>query len=107
MTPRLGRFPHSARGHVLVGLKRRTPEWTSDGFFASQKGKLLVVRYSGGDDIVALTVDASGNVPAGGQSPVAGATAFGDPLDLAADPVTGRIYVTEHGGRKVTLLRPQ
>ena len=35
-----------------------------------------------------------------------GATGFADPLDLVADPATGRVYVTEHGGRKITLLRP-
>ena len=44
-------------------------EWTSNGFFASQKGKLLVVRYSGGDDIVALTLDRQQERPGRGPDP--------------------------------------
>jgi hypothetical protein len=79
--------------------------WTSTGFFASEQGKLLVIRYSVGDDIRSLTLDpVTKNVTA--EQAITGATAFDDPLDLVADPATGRIYVTEHGGRKVTLLRP-
>jgi Bacterial Ig-like domain/Glucose / Sorbosone dehydrogenase len=80
-------------------------EWTSSDFFASEEGKLLVIRYSVGDDIRSLTLDpVTKNVTA--EQAVTGATAFDDPLDLVADPATGRIYVTEHGGRKITLLRP-
>jgi hypothetical protein len=82
-------------------------EWTSDTVFPNIKGKLLVARYSGGDDIVFLTIDPVTKNVTAGESGFPGTTGFADPLDLAADPVSGRIYVAEHAGQKITLLRPQ
>ena len=32
---------------------------------------------------------------------------FQDPLDLCQDPATGRIYVAEYKGQKLTLVRPR
>jgi hypothetical protein len=68
-------------------------------------GRLLVERYSGGDDIVAIQLDAAGNV-AGVQSGLAGMTHFVDPLDLVQDPNNGNLYVSEDGAKRITLLRP-
>jgi regulation of enolase protein 1 (concanavalin A-like superfamily) len=82
-------------------------EWKSDSFFPAMKGKLLVIRYSGGDDIIVLTINPVTKNISGSQTGIPGASGFDDPLDLAADPASGRIYVTEHGGRKITLLRPR
>ena len=82
-------------------------EWTSSSFFPGQQGRLLVIRYSVGDDIRSLTIDpVTKNVTLEEAVTITGGTAFDDPLDLVADPATGRIYVSEHGGRKITLLRP-
>jgi hypothetical protein len=82
-------------------------EWTSNSFFSAEQGKLLVIRYSGGDDIIVLTLDPTTKNVQSAQTGIPGAGGFADPLDLVADPATGRVYVTEHAGSgKITLLRP-
>ena len=92
-------------------------EYRSNAAFGGAlKGKLLVVQYSGGDNIVVLTRDASGKITQA-QGNLPGMTNFSDPLDLIEDPLTGNIYVAEHGGdvdgsgeptgQRLTLLRPR
>ena len=97
------------RGAAYVFGKNYSPngviEYKSDAFNGLLKGKLLVVRYSGGDDIVAMDVQADGSVT-GMQAGFAGLGGLVDPLDLVADNVTGNIYVSEYGANKITLLRP-
>jgi glucose/arabinose dehydrogenase len=80
-------------------------EYKGNAFSNTLDGKLMVVRYSGGDDIVILTPDKNGNIVAT-EKGVSGLSGFEDPLDLIEDPKTGFIYVAEHGGEKVTLLKP-
>ncbi|MEO6436719.1 MAG: Ig-like domain-containing protein, partial [Tepidisphaeraceae bacterium] len=80
-------------------------EYRSDKFGGALQGKLLVVRYSGGDDIIVLSRDSQGNV-VGSQTGLIGLTGFVDPLDLIEDPTNGNIYVAELGGRRLSLLRP-
>jgi fibronectin type 3 domain-containing protein len=82
-----------------------TIEWKSD-VFASMKGKLLIIRFSGGDDIIVLTLDPTTKNVASVQTGITGFGGFADPLDLVANPATGHIYVTEHAADKITLLRP-
>jgi len=65
-------------------------EYQSSG---EHQGKLLVVRYSRYDDILAVELDSSGNVI--GESPIVESGSFTDPLDLVEDPDTGYLYVTE------------
>lgn len=80
--------------------------------FPELQGKLLVVQYSTGDNIVALSFDGSGNV-SGEKTPVVGG--FPDPLDITEDPSTGFLYVSSYdetgrspnGRAGITLLRPQ
>ncbi|HMO26115.1 MAG TPA: choice-of-anchor D domain-containing protein, partial [Tepidisphaeraceae bacterium] len=81
-------------------------EYTYAGSFGGAlAGKILVTRYSGGDDILVLDPRANGTI-AGSQSGIAGFTGFVDPLDLAVDPLRGNIYVAEFGANRITLLRP-
>ena len=80
-------------------------EFRGTAFNGALNGALLVARYSGGDDIVMVKLDAAGNV-AGVQSGAAGLTHFVDPLDIAQDPTSGFVYVSEDGSRRITLLRP-
>ncbi|MGB7160736.1 MAG: Ig-like domain-containing protein [Tepidisphaeraceae bacterium] len=81
-------------------------EYKSAAFNGQLRGKLLVTRYSGGDDVIILTPGAGGNI-AESVSGVSGLGGFIDPLDLLEDPRTGNLYVAEFGGQKLTLLRPR
>ncbi len=80
-------------------------EYQSNSFKSRLKGKILVTRYSGGDDIIALSLDSQGRV-SGSQRGIVGLTHFVDPLDLVEDPRSGSLYVVEFGGEKITLVRP-
>jgi glucose/arabinose dehydrogenase len=97
------------RKPALVFGKNISPngmiEYKSDAFAGALKGKLLITRYSGGDDVVALTIAPDGSV----TEMIVGITGlrqFLDPLDITHDPRTGAIYVSEYRGSKITLLRP-
>ena len=70
-------------------------EYTSDTFNGALRNNLLVVDYSGGDDILALAPDADGNIPRGNVNQVI--SGLTDPLDLIEDTSTnhGNIYVAE------------
>ncbi|MFD6416565.1 hypothetical protein [Streptomyces sp. NPDC060194] len=80
-------------------------EYRSDTFGGALKGRLLVVRYSSGQDIEVFGVDPQGRLSA----PVVGTTGFTgfqQPLDVAEDTANGNLYVTELGASRITLLRP-
>lgn len=79
-------------------------------FNGALKGKLLIVRFSGGDDIIVLTKDTAGKVTQS-QTGIAGMRNFVDPLDVAENTANGYLYVAEYSEsdptqRKITLLRP-
>jgi hypothetical protein len=80
-------------------------EYRSNAAGGKLQGKLLVTRYSGGDDIVVLSLDDIGRVT-GAATGIEGLTGFTDPLDLIEDTRNGNLYVVEHGGQKITLLKP-
>lgn len=84
-------------------------EYKGDKFGGALKNKLLVVEYSGGDDILALNPGADGNIPRGNVTKVfSGLT---DPLDLIEDTKKnfGNLYVAElpndgASGGRISLL---
>jgi len=85
-------------------------EYKSDKFNGALKNQLLVTEYSGGDDILALKLDANGNVTGATQA----ASGFTDPLDIIEDTKNnanlGTLYVAEllnqgTSGR-ITKLKP-
>lgn len=80
-------------------------EYRGKSFKGLLDGKLLVARYSGGDDIVAISFDSKGNV-ATFESGITGLTHFIDPLDVALDARNGALYVVEYGAERITLARP-
>ena len=86
-------------------------EYQGDAF-SEYNGMLLVVRYSSGNNIVALSLDGSGNVT--GETDVVPDNTFADPLDITQDPATGYLYVasydqtgTSERSTGITLLRNQ
>ena len=79
-------------------------EYTSDAFDGALQNRLLVTRYSGGDDVVALTVNDDGEVT-DAQEGIAGLGGFNSPLDLAQRD-DGSMYVIEFGAQRITLVRP-
>ena len=71
-------------------------------------GKLLVVRYSDGQDIETFDVAANGTLS--NRTPgsaIPGFSGFSQPLDLTEDVATGNLYVTQLGAGNIMLLRPQ
>jgi hypothetical protein len=93
--------------HYVIGLHYSPDgalEYQSSTFGGALKGKLMIVRYSSGDNILVLTPVSGGMV-----NPLVlntGTATFTDPLDIAEDAANGNLYVTEHAGMKVSLLRP-
>lgn len=86
-------------------------EARSAAFGGALLGKLLIARFSGGDDIIVLTPGPGGAIIRS-QTGIQGMGGFNNPVDLAEDPSTGFLYVAEYGdqtttaGAKLTLLRP-
>ncbi|GAA1844567.1 malectin domain-containing carbohydrate-binding protein [Microlunatus capsulatus] len=79
-------------------------------FGGALAGKLLVVRYSANQEIVAFNVNPDGSL----SKAIAGITGFTglrQPLDVAQDVSTGNLYVTELTDNPATtgikLLKPQ
>ena len=82
-------------------------EYRNDSAFGGLlRGKMLVCRYSGGDDVLVLTLGPDGEVTEA-ASGIEGLTRLMDPLDLVEDPATGNLYVAEFGPKRLTLLRPK
>ncbi len=86
-------------------------ESRSGAFGGALLGKILIVRFSGGDDVIVLTPGIDGEIVRS-QTGFSGMSGFNNPLDLVEDPSNGFIYVTEYGdqattaGAQLTLLRP-
>jgi glucose/arabinose dehydrogenase len=59
-------------------------EYRGDAF-PDLKGKLLVTRYSNGDDVVAVSFDGDGDV-VGEATPIVPSRSFGDPIDNRRGP---------------------
>jgi len=80
-------------------------EYRGNAFHGKLDRRLMMCRYAGGSDIFSVELDSNGNV-ARVQDQIQGLTDMLGPLDLVEDHHTGNIYVTEYGGKRITLLRP-
>jgi hypothetical protein len=69
-------------------------EYTSGAFGGGLRGALLVTRYANNNDVIVLRPAADGSI-ASAQTGIAGFTGLADPLDLALNPGTGDLYVSE------------
>ncbi|NAZ84809.1 Ig-like domain-containing protein [Kineococcus indalonis] len=73
---------------------------SSTAFGGALRGRLLLTEYSNGDDLLVVTLDASGKPVS--TAAVADATdpgqrlVFNNPLGVVTDPVTGDVYVAEY-----------
>ena len=81
-------------------------EYRGTAFGGALAGKLLVVRYSNGQDIETFDV-AAGGALSNRTTGITGFTGFSQPLDVTEDRATGNLYVTELGAGRITLLRPR
>ncbi|MBG0568847.1 Ig-like domain-containing protein [Actinoplanes aureus] len=81
-------------------------EYRGTAFGGALAGKLLVVRYSAGQDIQTFDVAASGAL-SNRTTGLPGLTGFSQPLDVTEDVATGYLYVTELGANRITLLKPR
>jgi glucose/arabinose dehydrogenase len=101
--------PNYAGYNYDLGLHRSPNgiiEYSGRRVFGGQlNNTLLVAEYSGGDDIVALSRDANGNIT-GATRAIPGFSGFDNPISLTEDATNGDIYVSEFGGQKLTLLVP-
>ena len=69
-------------------------------------GAILVARFSGGKDIMALIPGSDGTIVES-VAGIDGFTRLASPLSLIEDPSSGLLYVSEFSGKKITLLRPR
>lgn len=68
-------------------------EFKSDVFGGNLKGDILVTEYSQGKDLIAVKLDSSGNA----ISKTVIAQGFYNPLGVAVQQSSGRVYVAEYG----------
>jgi hypothetical protein len=80
-------------------------EYQGPAFGGALDGRLLVVRYSDGQDIETFDVASSGAL-SNRTTGITGMTGFSQPLDVTEDVATGNLYVTELGAGRITLLKP-
>ena len=87
-------------------------EYRSNAFGGQLQGRLLVARFSAGDDISVLTPGGTNQDITASQTGITGFTGFNpSPLDLTENPTNGYLYVAQlddrTGAGKITLLRPR
>jgi glucose/arabinose dehydrogenase len=80
-------------------------EYGGVGLNGALEGRIMVTRYSGGDDILVMRPNRSGGI-ASVQTKIPGLNNLADPVDLIENPLTGDLYVSELAAKKLTLLRP-
>ncbi|WP_172675964.1 PKD domain-containing protein, partial [Croceitalea dokdonensis] len=82
-------------------------EYKSDAENGNLQGALLVVRYSGSSDIIALVPDGPNGDIGTFKEGIPGFGGFADPLDLIEDTTNGNIYVSDFGRDQIVLLKPR
>jgi len=81
-------------------------EYRSNAEGGNLQGALLVCRYSGGSDIIALVPNGPNGDILTTKIGIPGFTGFGDPLDITEDPLTGNLYVSDFQRQTIVLLKP-
>ena len=81
-------------------------EYRSNAENGNLRGALLVCRYSGGSDIIALVPGGANGDIVTAKVGIPGFSGFQDPLDIVEDPSTGNLYVSDFGTSTIVLLQP-
>ncbi|WP_180272337.1 PKD domain-containing protein, partial [Maribacter sp. 4U21] len=82
-------------------------EYQSTAENGNLQGAILVCRYSGRSDIIALVPDGpNGDIDTFSES-IPGFGGFAEPLDLVEDVTNGNIYVSDYGRSQIVLLKPK
>jgi Bacterial Ig-like domain len=81
-------------------------EYHGSAFNGALDHKLLVVRYSDGQDIETFNVASTGALSDRTTGTI-GFTGFQSPLDLTEDNATGNLYITELATGDIQLLKPR
>ena len=81
-------------------------EYRSNAENGNLQGAMLVCRYSGGSDLIALIPDGPNGDISTVKVGIPGFSGFSDPLDLTEDPNTGNLYVSDFATGNIYLLRP-
>ncbi len=81
-------------------------EYKSEANNGNLKGAMLVCRYSGGSDLIALYPDGPNGDIRTDKIGIPGFDGFIDPLDLVENPLNGYLYVSDVGRQEIFLLRP-
>ncbi|MDQ3291421.1 MAG: Ig-like domain-containing protein, partial [Bacteroidota bacterium] len=106
------------RGYIYnFGLNKAPAgiiEYRSNAFGGKLKGKMLMCRFSGGDDLIVLAPNASNpnSITATEGIKIPGLRRpFSNPLDVIEDVKTGNLYISEYydangdGQPRITLLK--
>jgi glucose/arabinose dehydrogenase len=81
-------------------------EYRGAAFGGALNGKLLIVRYSSGQDIETFDVADNGAL-SNRTTGITGFTGFSQPIDVTEDNATGDLYVSELGKSDIILLTPR
>jgi mono/diheme cytochrome c family protein len=98
------------RGYIFDFGTHQSPNgiitYQSNVFEGQLQGKLLVTRYSAGNDILVLELGGENGDVIGFHESIPGLAHLNSPLDLTEDVRNGNLYVSEFGARTISLLRP-
>lgn len=81
-------------------------EYQSEANGGYLKGAILVCRYSGGSDIIALVPDGPNGDIRTTKVGIPGFSDFIDPLDLVENTQNGYLYVSDFNREQIILLKP-
>ncbi|NJB87440.1 PKD repeat protein [Lewinella marina] len=81
-------------------------EYQSSAVGGKLRGALLVCRYSGGSDIIALVPNGPNGDILTAKAGIPGLTRFQDPLDIVEHRETGNLYIADYGERSIVLVKP-
>ncbi|MEL7160032.1 MAG: choice-of-anchor D domain-containing protein, partial [Bacteroidota bacterium] len=81
-------------------------EYTSNSGGGALQGAMLVCRYSGGSDIIALVPNGPNGDILTSKVGIPGFGGFLSPLDITENPANGNLYVSDFGRQSIVLLKP-